>query len=169
MKKNKDIHKKEMKKGSFNDKIIKFIKEELLVNLISKIWYLFILFSIVYTSKWLFSNILNENNTFLLLFLGLFILIIIGAFFIKSIKNSVLIIIVGVILNYTVILSWGYSVWEYAEYRHEIIFLYLFINTLFTFIIALLYRTKVVLWLSIFMAFLIPFLVWDKFFRSPTN
>ncbi|MDQ7022405.1 MAG: hypothetical protein Q9M97_02555 [Candidatus Gracilibacteria bacterium] len=141
--------------------IIDNIKKNFFNNFLLKVGYGLILLSFLYTFKGLLPNIL-ANTVFLVMGGLLLIGIIILLTFCKEYKNSILIIIIGIFVNYVIILSGGYSIGNNGDYINMITFVYLSINTIFAFSVALIYKTRVILLITFLIAFINPFIIGNE-------
>lgn len=137
--------------------ISKFFSENLLAKLWGILVFLWVLFflSLVYNAVWPVAKII-------IWFALWFALFITWVWLDKRwlYNESKILIWVAILVNYLVILSWRYLLWNDWYLSEWVTFLFLILNTIFAVLASLIYRSQVLLIFSFVFAYLNPLLIW---------
>ncbi len=140
-----------------------FMKKFFSENLLAKLWaillFLWVLFFLwlIYNAIWPVWKLIIWFTVGFLIF---FIWVVLDKKWLKA--ESRILLWTWVLINYLVILSWRYLIWDahWLILKEGTCFLFLLMNTIFAIITSLLYKSNSLLWFSFFFAYINPLLVW---------
>jgi len=139
--------------------IKKFFSE----NILAKIWWILIFLSVLYFLSIIYS-IVWDNLKILIWFVVWFAVYITWVILDKKwFKNEWKILLgVWILINYLVILSWRYLLWDSWYLSEWITLFFLVLNTIFAVVTSLVYKSRVLLIFSFIFAYINPFLIWGS-------
>lgn len=161
--------KKEIKEEKEDSKFVIFLKDFFSENIVAKIWWillaLWVLFLmwLIYTYVWPVTKIILW---FILWFLVYVLWIILERKWFK--QEAMILIWSWILINYIVILSWKYLIWDWDNWETWILssfitFIFLILNTILSVITSFVYKSKSLLLFSLIFSYTIPFLIWNKY------
>ncbi len=167
LRKEKVIKTKPSQVEIFLSSLWKSIKDFFSTNTIAKLWWVLVFLTVVYFLTWVVSGIWDVIWPvwriilwFIVWFLSYWIWVKLHS---KSFKNEWLILMwVWILINYAVILSWRYIVWDNWYLSEGTTFFFLILNTIFWVITSLVYKSKTLLIFSFIFGYLNPFIIWAK-------
>lgn len=140
-----------------------FLSEFFAENLMAKIWGILLALWIIYLMSLVYNMVgpvLKILIWFILWFSVYGIWVRLNIKWFK--KESMTLIWTWILINYIVILSGRFLMWENWFLSGWVTFFFLILNTIFSILVSSTYKSKNLLLFSIFFAYLIPFLLWEK-------
>ena len=159
------------------EKTIDYIKEFFSTNTLAKIWAILIFLAVVFFLRWIAETFWEVIGPVWRLLIGF--VIAFWIFWTWSIvyarwnKNEGLILIgLWILINYGVILSWRYLIWESSLWEdwfltEGITFLLLIFNTVLWVVTSLVYQSRTLLIFSFVFAYINPFIIWANSSGTP--
>lgn len=148
-------------------RISTFFSEFFAENLMAKVWWILLslwvifLMSLVYREIWPVAKIVLG---FILWFGIYFIWVYLSNKWLED--ESMTLIWVWIIINYIVILSWRFLIWDDWILSSSATFVFLILNTLFSIFTSFIYKSRNLLFFSVIAAYILPLITgshWSKF------
>jgi len=157
------------KPSAFNialEKTWTYIKDFFSTNTIWKVWSILIFLAIIYFLKWVIWDLWKDIWETWRITIGIitgFITYFIWVFIHKKYKNEAIILMwTWILINFAVILWGRYLVWGDWYLSEWITFLFLILNTVFSVLTSLVYKSKTLLIFSFIFAYFNPFIIWTE-------
>lgn len=148
----------------FFEKIWSYIKEFFSTNILAKLWWILVFLAVVYFLKgfvWELWEIIGPLWRIIVWIIIWFITFFVWFKLYSNSKNEGLILMwTWILINFAVILSWRYLIWDNWYLSDWTTFIFLILNTVFWVLTSLLYNSKTLLIFSFIFAYLNPFIIW---------
>ena len=150
----------------FLQNIWNYIKEFFSTNLLAKLGWILVFLAVIYFLKWIVWDFWEIIGPVWRIILG--IIIGFSTYFVwvkihTEYKNEGLILMgTWILINFAVILSWRYLVWDNWYLAEWTTFIFLILNTVFAVLTSLIYKSKTLLIFSFIFAYLNPFIIWAE-------
>ena len=143
-----------------------YIKDFFSTNLLAKLGWILVFLAVVYFLKWVVWNFWEIIWPIGRITLGIIIGFTTYLVWVKihsNYENEWLILMwTWVLINFAVILSWRYLIWDDWYLTEWTTFLFLILNTVFAALTSLVYKSKTLLLFSFIFAYLNPFIIWAE-------
>ena len=146
----------------FFEKTWTYIKEFFSTNLLAKLGWILVFLAVVYLLKWVFLNMGPVAKLILWIFVGFWIYGTWVKIHWKYENEGLILMWIWILINFAVILSWRYLVWDWGYLTEGTTFLFLILNTVFGVLTSLIYKSRTLLIFSFIFAYLNPFIIWAQ-------
>ncbi len=162
----------ENKTENYVSKFFWKIKDFFSTNTLAKLGWILIFFAVVFFLKWLvwaFWEVIWEVGRIILWFIVWLLVFLSGIYLDKKWHKweSEILFWVSLLINYAVILSWRFLVWDNWYLTETTTFLFLILNTVLWIVTSLVYNSRTLLIFSIIWAYLNPFIIWSEPSQTP--
>jgi hypothetical protein len=154
-----------------------FLKDFFSTNIIAKIWSIILFFVVanfLWGYVWTLWDIIWQIWRLIIGFIFSFTIFWFGLYLEKkwNKQESLILIWLSILINYLIILSWRYLIWENISWwdwflTEGITFLFLILNTIFGILISLIYKSRTLLVFSFLFAYINPFIIWSDWITAP--
>ena len=148
--------------SQFIDKVVAYIKDFFSTNLLAKLWWILIFLWVVYLLKWVFLNLWPVAKLTMWILIGFAVYWVWVKIHNKYEKEAIVLMWIWILINYAVILSGRYLLWDNWYLSDTTTFLFLILNTIFAILTSLIYNSGTLLIFSFIFAYLNPFIIWAE-------
>ena len=150
----------------FFQKIWNYIKDFFSTNLLAKLGWILVFLAVVYFLKGFVGDLWEAiwpNGRLLVWIIAWFATYFAWVKIHSKYENEWLILMwTWILINFAVILSGRYLVWNWGYLSEGLTFVFLILNTIFSVLTSLIYKSNTLLIFSFIFAYLNPFIIWAK-------